>query len=210
MPPFTFTDEDFKGIDPLHEDPMVIMVDIGNLSTMKMLMDQGSLVDILYWKTFKNMRIAEEEMKFYDDQFVGFLGERVGPWGYIELYTTFGEGKMSKTIKIWYLVIDVNTSYNILLGWSSINRLRVIVSTPHLVMKIPSISGDILTVHVLQKVARECYATSLRVEPLWNDSDRAYGDPSPRRKFSRRCKSPRREDGLERREYTVALVDLDP
>ena len=74
-------------------------------------MDQGSSVDILYWKTFKAMRIAEAEMMPYDDHVVGFLGERVGTKGYIELYTTFGEGKNSRTIKIRYLVIDANTSY---------------------------------------------------------------------------------------------------
>lgn len=41
-----------------------------------------------------------------------------------------------------------------------------IVSTPHLAMKFPLVSGDILTVHVDQKVSRECYVKSLRVESL--------------------------------------------
>jgi len=62
------------------------------------------------------MRIVEEEMKSYDDHVLGFSVERVGTRGYIELYTTFGEGEASKTIKIRYLVIIVNTPYNILLG----------------------------------------------------------------------------------------------
>jgi len=71
-------------------------------------MDKGSSVDILYWKTFKSMRMAETEMMPYDDHVVRFLSERVGTKGYIELYTIFGEGKNNKTTKIWYLVIDVN------------------------------------------------------------------------------------------------------
>jgi len=142
MPPITFTDEEFKVVDPSQNDPMVITVDIDNFSIMKMLVDQGSSGDILYWKTFKKMRIAKEEMKLYDDQVVGFSNERVGTEGYIELYTTFDEGKTSKTIKIRYLVIDANTSYNILLGRPSINRLGAIMSTLHLAMKFPSVSGD--------------------------------------------------------------------
>lgn len=36
--------------------------------------------------------------------------------GYIDLYTTFGEGSLTRTIPIQCLVIDANTSYNILLG----------------------------------------------------------------------------------------------
>ena len=48
MSPITFTDEDFKGVDPSQDDPMVITVDIDNFSIMKMLADQGSSMDIFY------------------------------------------------------------------------------------------------------------------------------------------------------------------
>jgi len=84
----------------------------------------------------------------YDDHVVGFSGVRVRTKGYIELYTTFGQEKNNKTIRIQYLVIDANTSYNILLGRPSINWLMAIVSTLHLKMKFPSPTGDIPTVHV--------------------------------------------------------------
>ena len=43
------------------------MVDNEHFSIMKALVDQGNAVDILYWKTFKMMRISREEMKSYDD-----------------------------------------------------------------------------------------------------------------------------------------------
>ena len=171
MTPITFTDEDFKGVDyRQQDDPMMIAVDIDRFTIRKTLVDQGCSVDILYWKTFKAMKMDETEMVPYDDSVVGFSGERVGTKGYTELYTTFSEGKNTRTIKIRYLVIDANTSYNILLGRPSINRLMAIVSTPHLAMKFLSRTRDILTVHVDQKEARECYAESLRVEPLRNDT----------------------------------------
>lgn len=121
MSSITFTNDDFKGVDYRQDDLMVISVDIDKLTIMKMLVDQGSSVDILYWKTFKAMRIPEAEMVPYDDHVVGFASEKVGTKGYIELYTTFGEGKNNKTIRIRYLVIDANTSYNILLKRPSIN-----------------------------------------------------------------------------------------
>jgi len=205
MPPITFTDEDFKGVDyRQQDDPMVIAVDIDRFIIRKTLVDEGSLVDILYWKTFKAVRMAETEMMPYDDHVVAFSGERVGTKGYIDLYTTFGEGKSTRTIKIRYLVIDANTSYNILLGRPSINRLMAIVSTPHLAMKFPSRTGDILTVHVDQKEARECYAESLRVEPLRADTSSLRA-----RKSSRKNRSPRK-DRPRAVQPTVALVDLDP
>jgi len=120
---------------------MVISIDTYRFTIRKTLVDQESSVDILYWKMFKAMRIPEAEMVPYDDHVVGFSGEKVGIKGYIELYTTFGQEKNNKMIKIRYLVIDANTSYNILLGRPSINRLMAIVSTPHLQMKFPSPTG---------------------------------------------------------------------
>jgi len=141
----------------------------------------------------------------YDDHVVGFSGECVGTKRYIELYTTFGLDKASKTLKIKYLVIDTNTSYNILLGRSSLNKLGAIVSTPHLAMKFPSLSGDILTIHVDQKIARECYAESLRVEPT---RQKVVDSHSPRRKMTGRGRSPRRHVRLT--EHAVAMIDLDP
>jgi len=97
MPPITFTDKDFKGIDPTQDDPMVISVDIDNFTIKKALVDQGSSVDILYWKTFKAMRIPVEEMMPYNNHVVGFSGERVGTKGYIELYITFDLEEASKS-----------------------------------------------------------------------------------------------------------------
>jgi len=98
MPPITFIDEDFKGVGYCQDDPMVISVD--QFTIRKTLVDQGSSVDILYWKTFKGMRIPKAEMVPYDDHVVGFSGERLGTMGYIDLYTTFGQEKNNKTISI--------------------------------------------------------------------------------------------------------------
>ena len=85
--------------------------------------------------------------------------------GYINLFTTFGDDSLSKTINVRYLLVNANTSYSILLGRPSINWLKVIISTPHLAMKFHSVIGDIASVHVDKKCARECYVASLKVEP---------------------------------------------
>jgi len=161
---------------------MVITVDIDKFAIAKVMVDQGSLVDILYWKTFKKMRISETEIQPYDEQIVGFLGERVDTKGYIDLFTTFGDDSLSKTINVWYLLVNANTSYNILLGRPSINRLKVVVSTPHLAMKFPFVTGDIATVHVDKKIAQECYVASLKVEPTRRLYTITSNDRSPNRR----------------------------
>jgi len=129
------------------EDPMVITVEIENFSVMKTLVDQGSSVDVLYWSTFKKLCLSDNEIQPYEDQIVVFSEERVDTKGYIDLYTRFGEEEepKSKTIKIQYLLVDADTSYNVLLGRPSLNLLGAIVSTPHLAMKFPSLAGDNIT-----------------------------------------------------------------
>jgi len=111
------------------------------------------------------MCISEIEIQLYDEQIVGFSGEHVDTKGYIDLFTTFGDDFLRKTINIRYLLVNANTSYNILLGRPSINKLKVIVFTLHLARTFPSVNGDIATVHIDQKIARECYVASLKVEP---------------------------------------------
>ena len=62
MPPTTFTDRDFKAIDPKQDNPMFITITIDNFTVMKTLVDQDNSVDILYWKTFKKLKIPDTEI----------------------------------------------------------------------------------------------------------------------------------------------------
>ncbi|XP_020207952.1 uncharacterized protein LOC109792914 [Cajanus cajan] len=167
MPSITFTEADFKGIDPDQDDPMVISVEIHNCIVRKTLVDQGSLADILYWNTFKQLDTPEAELIPYNEPLVGFSGERVQTKGYIKLSTHFCfDGAEARDISVNYVVVHANTSYNILLGRPSLNKLGAIVSTPHLATKFPSESGRIISIHADQKAARECYFASLRLPRL--------------------------------------------
>ena len=161
-----FTDRDFKNIATRQDDPMVIAIEIANCEVRKTLVDQGSSVDILHWRTFKRMGLDENAIILLDEQIVGFSGERVDTRGYIDLYTKFGRvNRGHRTIVIRYLIVDINTSYNALLGRPSLNLPGVIVSTPHLAMKFLTERGEVAIVYADQRTTRECYAISLRLTP---------------------------------------------
>ncbi|XP_014523638.1 uncharacterized protein LOC106779933 [Vigna radiata var. radiata] len=165
MPPIMFSDEDFHAPDPEQDDPMVITVEITRYGVSKVLVDQGSSVNILYWKTFRQMDISEDLIVPYDEQLVGFAGERVDTRGYLDLWTKIGAGREGEEKKVRYLLVDANTSYNVLLGRPCLNSFGAIVSTPHLTMKYPTSRGTICTIRADQKVARECYAAGLKMYP---------------------------------------------
>jgi len=133
---------------------MVITIDLTNCGVRNTLVDQGSSVDVLYWRTFKKMGLEESEIIPLDEQIVGFSGKRVDVKGYIDLHTRFGEpGRGRRTIFVKYIVVDVNTSYNALLGQPSLNKLGAIVSKPHLTMKFSSDRGSMATIYADQKTA---------------------------------------------------------
>jgi len=62
MPPISFSDSDFRGVDPNQDDPVVTTIELKNFAVKKVLIDQGSSVDIIYWKTFQQLHIPAEEL----------------------------------------------------------------------------------------------------------------------------------------------------
>jgi hypothetical protein len=56
--PITFTEEDFKLKSAIHNDAMVIKVNIAGWIIGKVLVDNGSSADILFLKTFEKMNLS--------------------------------------------------------------------------------------------------------------------------------------------------------
>jgi len=77
MPPITFTDDDFHDLDHQQDDPMVIIVEIKNYTVKKVLVDQGSFVDILSWVTYQKLQLPDTAMVPYDEPIYGFFGQQV-------------------------------------------------------------------------------------------------------------------------------------
>ncbi|XP_047182169.1 uncharacterized protein LOC124848525 [Vigna umbellata] len=126
MPPITFTNEDFHALDPDHDDPMVITAEIARYSISKVLIDQRSSVNILYWKTFQQMDILDDLIIPYNEQMVGFASERVDTRGYVNLRTRLGNDRDTKEKRVRFLLVEDNTSYNVLLGQPCLTPLGLL------------------------------------------------------------------------------------
>ena len=73
-------------------------------------------------------------------------------------------------------------------------------------MKFPSTIEDIVTIHIDQKVARECYVVSLNMEP----TRRLYSASPHDRSRERRERLAENRSRSKAKKYMVALVDIDP
>ncbi|KAL3033141.1 hypothetical protein AAZX31_02G120600 [Glycine max] len=131
----------------------------------KVLIDQGNSVYILHWKTFPKLEVSPNTIHLHAGPLLDFASERVETRDYVDLMTTFGQGKLFRSFTIRYLLVDANTSYFALIDRKTLNELGAIVFTPHLPMKFPTLTSEIVTVKVDQKQVRQCYVVSLKVAP---------------------------------------------
>lgn len=92
---------------------------------------------------------------------MGFTGERIVSIGYVELRLIMGSPPLPKTVKVKFLVVDFPLAYNAIIGRSTLNVLRVIMSIPHLTMKFITEERKVYTVIGDQAEAKKCYKFSI-------------------------------------------------
>ena len=83
------------------------------------------------------------------------------PLGSVQLVLTLGDPLCQATTAIKFLIVDAPLAYNMLLGRPSLNAIRAIPSSYHMVVKFPTENG-VGMVRGDQQVARECYLTSMK------------------------------------------------
>jgi len=158
----TFTKGDLRDVVPHDNDPIVISLVTAGRTVHRVLVDQGSSADVMFWQTFGKLQLSPDQLRPYGGCLYGFIGDQVEVRGYIELRTTFTDGLASRTEKIGYLVVNASSAYNILLGRPTLNRTGVVPSTRHMKVKLPSMEGLIITICSDQKEAKKCYENSLK------------------------------------------------
>ena len=65
-----FLEEDVRGVKQSHDDPLVIMLMIEGLNTRRILMDNGSLADIIYLSAFQQLTLDLERLRPFDSPLV--------------------------------------------------------------------------------------------------------------------------------------------
>ncbi|XP_074354344.1 uncharacterized protein LOC141693224 [Apium graveolens] len=157
----SFSDDDYRpGLIEGHQDALVITTRVGNNTVKKMLVDNGSSVDVLYHHAFSRMDIGDRRLENSRTPLYGFTGNEVHVVGTIDMPVLFG----SPPCQIWKMVkfhvISASSSFNAILGRTTITALRAITSISHLKMKFPTdfgvgeMIGD-------QVTARQCYLTTV-------------------------------------------------
>ena len=163
----TFSDSDLEGCQHPHDDPLVIRAIVANTTVHRVLIDNGSSIDIIFASAFDKMGIVREKLELVSTHLRGFSGEKVLPLGSIQLVLTLGEPPCQATTTTRFLIVDAPSAYNMLLGKPSLNAVRAISSAYHMIIKFPTLHG-VGMVRGDQRVARECYTTSMKQRAVDN------------------------------------------
>ena len=136
----TFSNVDLEGCQHPHGDSLVIKAVMANKTVHKVLIDNGSSVDIIFTSEFDKMGIGREKLEPVNGHLRGFFGEKLLPLGSVQLVLTLGESPCQTIMTIRFLIVEAPSSY-MLLGRLSLNVIRAIPSAYHMVFKFPMENG---------------------------------------------------------------------
>uniref|UniRef100_A0A2N9ESH3 Uncharacterized protein n=1 Tax=Fagus sylvatica TaxID=28930 RepID=A0A2N9ESH3_FAGSY len=163
--PITFTEEDACKVFHPHDDALVVTMEIAGYSTRRVLINNGSSADIIYLTAFQQMKIDKDQLQPIETPLVGFAGTSIYPLGMVTLQIIVGTHPKQAIKKVNFLVVDCPSAYNVIIGRPTLNRLRAVTSTYHLLVRFPTENG-IGEMKGDQAMARECYLTTVNAEQV--------------------------------------------
>ena len=120
---------------------LVITTRIANNYVHRMLVDNGSVIDILYLDTYKRMRFNKRDSSPTTTPLYGFTGDHVIPKSTIKLVVTVGEHLRVSIVVIDFLVVNCPLVFIGVLGRPLLKTLKAVTSIYHLTMKLPTVEG---------------------------------------------------------------------
>ncbi|XP_058755072.1 uncharacterized protein LOC131628226 [Vicia villosa] len=132
----SFYKDELPGGAPNATFPLLIRARMANFDVCRILVDQGSSVDIMYSQLFKTLQLNDNHLTPYvGSDLQGFNGTVTKPWGFVELIVSIGSAKTTRAVKVQFLVIDCPSIYQCILGRSTLAELIAVPSTVHLKLK---------------------------------------------------------------------------
>ena len=151
-----FTEDDKQGTIQPHEDALVVTLRIGGYDVKRVLVDQGSAVEVMYSDLYKGLNLKQEDLSPYDSPLVSFEGKIVIPKGMIRLPVQAD----SDVVEVDFIVVDAYSPYTAIVARPWFHALGAVSSTLHQKVKYPS-GGQVKEIIGNQGMARQCMVSAI-------------------------------------------------
>ena len=122
-----FSDEDKIGTIQPHDDALVIALRIGGYDVKRVMVDQGSAVEIIYPDLYKGLNLKSKDLTPYSSPLVSFEGKLIIPKGQIRLHVQTG----SEVVEVYLIVVDAYSPYTAIVARPWVHTLGAVSSTLH-------------------------------------------------------------------------------
>ena len=126
----------------------------------QVLVDQGSVVEIMYPDLYKGRNLKSEDLTAYESPLVSFEGKTVIPKGQIRLPIQTN----SEVVEVNFIVVDSYSPYTAIVARPWLHVLGAVSSTLHQKVKYPS-EGLVKEILVSQYVTRQCMVAAILHKP---------------------------------------------
>ncbi|GJX98864.1 reverse transcriptase domain-containing protein [Tanacetum coccineum] len=113
-------------------DPVIIKVYISGRQVNRAYLDGGSSCEVKYEHCFLKLKPSIRSLQVDSNTpLVGFSGEQSWPLGEIPLEVTIGEGPITVTKTLTFVIVKSDSPHNLLLGRTAMQQMGIVVSTVH-------------------------------------------------------------------------------
>lgn len=137
----TETQNGLKQITPEKSDALVVKVIISNHTVCRILVDNGSSVDILYSYCLEKMEIKKSQLTPNPQPLYGFTGDSIILEGMIKLPLPVGNIPHTSIVMSNFLVVKGGSQFNTVIGRPAFRNLRAVAFIYHQLMKFPTSNG---------------------------------------------------------------------
>nr|XP_043614228.1 uncharacterized protein LOC122586263 [Erigeron canadensis] len=123
-------------------DPLIIQATVFNVDVRRVYLDGGSECDVIFEHCF--LKMPESIRARRTDPrgpLVGFSGEHAWPLGEVDLDVTITDGIHERTETLDLSIVRSPSPYNIILGRPAMQRMKMVPSVIHRVIKFQSETG---------------------------------------------------------------------
>jgi len=145
-----------------HNDPLVVEMKIASAIVQRILVNTGSSMDIITCYCLKKLTHPGLDVVPLVHPILGSSGQEVNPTGMIGLPVCFGDKIKSKNLKVDFLVIDVPTAYNVILGRPTLHRVKAVIAPYLIQLQFKADDSGVGEIRGDQRMAWECYLVSIR------------------------------------------------